>query len=217
MNPQLEIIKYGNPTREQLGIMQQVTVWDYLLPKMFEEVHCPSNISTLTHDELKELVEYQKLYNQLPEPTKKLYQQYDMDLVQAVSTQIRNSTGADISPMFQEIIADTMPLLLKLKYKHQRPRPYMLAYYYKQSIFPKTSISALSPSFPSGHIFQLTLLVETLGNKQPKLYDQLHTILSDNYEHRLFYGVHYPSDLDAARTLAMMIITSKEWTKKYNI
>jgi hypothetical protein len=217
MNPQLEVITYGNPTREQLEKMQQATPYDYLLPIMFDNTHCPSNISTLTHDELKELVQYQQHYNFLPESTKRRYEAYDKDLSQATANYIYNKTGINIKEAFDEMIQETKPVLLKLKYKFQRPRPYQLAWHFKQSIFPIFSLTANSPSFPSGHIFQLTLLTETMGNIHPSIYDHLKHLMSEVCEQRLFYGLHYPSDCDAAQQLAKTITRSKEWTKKYNI
>jgi hypothetical protein len=217
MNQSLEDVIYGNPTSEHLEILQMQTPYDYLLPKIFETV-CPSNISTLTQDELDVLVEYQKQFNYLPKSTIKRYEAYDNDLIKSAANFIYNRhNGYDLRELFNEIITSTKPILLKLKYKYQRPRPYVLAAHYKKSVFPVNTITAISPSFPSGHVFQMALLVETLGSMEPIMYNDLQNLMIDISEQRLFYRLHYPSDNDVAMQFAKIICQSKEWTKKYNI
>lgn len=216
MKQLLEEVVYGNPTREQIEQLQKPTQFDYLLPSMFE-VTCPSNISTLTQDELRAIVDYQKQYNYLPESVKKRYQAYDDDIGRAIVNFIYNKHQIDITEMVKQIFIDTLPIILKLKYKFQRPRPFQLGYYYKQSIFPVQTLTAISPSFPSGHVFHVALVAETLGNVYPKTYQDMSKLLSDVIEQRLFYGLHYPSDCDRAVDFAKTIVRSKEWIAKYNI
>lgn len=216
MKDWLEKIVYGNPTSDQLELMQKVSEYDYLLPEMFE-APCPSNISTLTQDELVAIVEYQKQYNYLQPAVKKRYMAYDADLVKSVANFVYNRFGIDITELFQNIVDETKPILLKLKYHFQRPRPYVLAQYYRQSVFPILTPSAISPSFPSGHVFQMALLTETLGSAEPRTYNDLNNLLLDICEQRLFYRLHYPSDNDTAILFAKKIVQSKEWTTKYNI
>lgn len=216
MNQSVEQVVYGNPTREQLELMQRATPYDYLLPKMFETLF-PSNISTFVQDEIKTLIEYQKEYNFLSDNVKKRYAAYDYNLSKAINNYVANRYNFDASNVIDEIVRSTLPIILKLKFKYQRPRPFTLAYYYKQSLFPLLTESAVSPSFPSGHAFQATLIQETLGNQYPEIYNDLKKLTSDICEQRLFYGVHYPSDLDNGVMFAKMITQSKEWTQKFNI
>lgn len=217
MNQWLEKVIHGNPTSEQLALIQTATPYDYLLPKFFEVI-APSNISTLAHDELDTLVEYQKQYNLLPKSTKARYTAYESNLVQSVANYIYNRhNGYDLSALFEEIIQDTEPMLLKLKYKYQRPRPHVLAAYLKKSVFPDSTANSKSPSLPTGHVFFMTLLTETLGSIEPTMFDDLSKLLIDISEQRLFYRLNYPSDNDIAMDFARRITHSKEWTHKYNI
>jgi len=216
MNNSLEEIKFGNPTRDQLEYLQKACEYDYLLPEMFKH-NFPSNISTHTQDELHVLVEYQKEFNSLPDSTKKRYVKYDQELSTSIINYVYNLYRWDITDIVLEIIQSTMPVLLKLKYKFQRPRPYQLALSYKKSLFPMQSLSANNPSFPSGHSFQANLIADTLSSIEPKLYNDMKKIVLDINEQRLFYGVHYPSDIDSAKTFADYILKSKEWTTKFNI
>jgi hypothetical protein len=216
MKHSLEEIIYGNPTRDQLEYLQKKSEYDSLLPEMFQ-ITCPSNVSTLTQDELKALVEYQKEYNYLPEAVKKRYSKYDSELDKSIINYVYNLWRWDITDLVEDIMESTKPLLLKLKYKYQRPRPYQLAYEYKQSVFPIITSSALSPSFPSGHSFQAQIIANTISSINPKVHNDMNKLVLDVNEQRLFYGVHYPSDIDNAKTFAQILTTSKEWTTKYNI
>ena len=216
MKQALEEVVYGNPTREQLELLQKKSQYDYLLPEMFE-AEPPSNISTLTQDELRALVDYQKQYNFLPENIKKRYQAYDDDMCKAIVNFIYNNHNVDVTELVQSIFTDTLTIILKLKYKFQRPRPFQLGFYYKQSIFPVQTLTAISPSYPSGHVMQVALVAQTLGNLYPKTYQDLSRLLTDVIEQRLFYGLHYPSDCDRAVDFAKTIVKSKEWITKYNI
>lgn len=217
MKPSLEEIIYGNPLTNQLELLQKACPYDHLLPKMFETI-CPSNISTLTQDELDTLVDYQMHYNMLHKSTLTRYAAYDQDLIKSVGNFFYNRyNGYDVRELFQGIVDDTKPLLLKLKYKFQRPRPHVMAAYFKKSVFPVETLTALSPSFPSGHVFQMALLTETLGSMQPSMYNDLSNLLIDVCEQRLFYRLHYPSDNDIAIQFAKTVANSKEWTTKYNI
>jgi hypothetical protein len=123
----------------------------------------------------------------------------------------------DATELVNEIINWTKPFLLKVKYKYQRPRPYQLACYYKTSLFPRKSVSADTPSYPSGHTFQMHLIQETIGSMYPQVYSDLTKLTKEVNEQRLYYGLHFPSDVDFAKQCADKVLKSKTWTTKYNI
>ena len=103
MNQSVEQVVYGNPTREQLELMQRVTPYDYLLPKMFETLF-PSNISTFVQDEIKTLIEYQKEYNFLSDSVKKRYAAYDYNLPKAINNYVANRYNFDATNIIDEIV-----------------------------------------------------------------------------------------------------------------
>lgn len=216
MKQWLEELHFGNPTRAEVELLQQKTAYDYLLPDMFKASY-PSNISTTVQDELDVLIEYQKQYRILPKSVKQRYEFYDKNLEQAIANYVYNKCGIDVKDMLQEMFTETIPLILKLKYKFQRPRPYQVAEYYKKSVFPMLTETAINPSYPSGHVMQVAMFVHTFGNIHPRTYNDLKQLQIDVCEQRLFYGVHFPSDCDAAIEFAKIITSSKEWTSKYNI
>ncbi len=220
MNQAIDVVVYGNPNYLQLPLIQTKTDLDDLLPSIFE-TNCPKNFSQLVKDELAILQEYQSNFNTLTESTQKRYVLYDKDLAKVVKNSLALTTmpheEIDLNSLVDEIIEYTKPLLLKIKYKYNRPRPQVLANYYRTSLFPRISVSADTPAFPSGHTFQMELIKETIGALYPQSYRGLSLLADDVNEQRLYYGLHYPSDIDFAKLCAKKILSSKAWTTKYRI
>jgi len=220
MNQTIDVVVYGNPNYVQLPLMQTKTDLDYLLLSIFE-TNCPKNYSQSVKDELAILVEYQSNFNTLSDSTQKRFALYDKDLAKVVKNSLAITTmpheEIDLNSLVDEIIDYTKPLLLKIKYKYNRPRPQVLANYYRASLFPKISVSADTPAFPSGHTFQMELIKETIGALYPQTYRGLSLLADDVNEQRLYYGLHFPSDIDFAKLCAQKILSSKAWTTKYRI
>lgn len=210
-------LEYGNPTQEELLLIKKETYLDVLFPDLCY-YSFPSNSSDATVEELNNIVEClsavkgklefenrYKIYDRsLPTYFKELLKRHDKKV-------------EEIDFIVDSIIEDSLPLILKLKYYHQRPRPYQLAHYYKLKLFPYKGLSNHSPSFPSGHSFQAKLLTEVIGNKFPELYSQMQKILDDINYSRLYLGFHYQSDIDAGIFCANEVLKLQEFKSKYNI
>jgi hypothetical protein len=123
----------------------------------------------------------------------------------------------EITELVTSIIEDTKPLLLRLKFHFQRPRPYQLAEYYKLKLFPYSSHSDKSPSFPSGHAFEGRILTEVIGNRYPELYSLMVNLFQDICYSRVYLGLHYQSDIDVAIFCAEKVLDCKEFKKKYKL
>jgi hypothetical protein len=135
MKQAVDEVVFGNPSFEEITLVQSTTVFDSLLPDIFN-TPCPINTSTMVQDELRVLVEYQKEFKNLTESKTKRFAYYDHNLANAVINFLKNYE-LDATELVNEIINWTKPFLLKVKYKYQRPRPYQLACYYKTSLFPR--------------------------------------------------------------------------------
>jgi len=216
MKQWLDELTYGNPSRDQVEPLSNKSEFDSLLPTIFEK-ECPKNSSEATEDELKVLVEYQKNYSTLPKSVRDRFASYDKDVIGAVIMFLNKRHGFDMEELIGEMIKSTIPLLYKVKYKYQRPRPYQLSQHLKHSVFPMFSFSSDTPSFPSGHAFQMRIITNTVGSIHPTTYQDLKKLSYEVNEQRLFYGLHYPSDIDFANYMADLLTTSKEWTTKYKI
>jgi len=89
MKQAVDEVVFGNPSFEQITLVQSATEFDFLLPEIFKTV-CPINTSTLVQDELKVLVEYQKDFKSLTESKIKRFTYYDYNLSNVVINFLKN-------------------------------------------------------------------------------------------------------------------------------
>jgi hypothetical protein len=166
---------------------------------------------------LNQLVDYIEELKK-DEQALKRYRAYDMSLTrvfaQVIMEQNLGEKGADI---VDKLLDETLPLLIKLKFYFQRPRPYQLAEHYKLKLFPFDSKSADSPSYPSGHALQSKLICHVLGNHFPEKFDYFERLAKDIEYSRLYMGIHYQSDVDYSLYIAEVIIRDKDFKAKYGL
>ena len=214
---ELDDITYGNPNTIQLKFLQENNYLDVL----FEELSTysfPSNSSEATKEELNEIVDAIKTLEGKDEYIKR-YQSYDKSLSGYFKHGLIKG-GEDekkVTELIDSIIKDTLPLLTKLKFNFQRPRPYQLAEYYKLKLFPFPTLSSDSPSFPSGHAYQSRILTEVIGNHYPKTYAFMQKVFNDICYSRLYMGVHYQSDIDVAIFCADKVLANADFKKKFKL
>jgi acid phosphatase (class A) len=86
-----------------------------------------------------------------------------------------------------------------LKKKFQRPRPYQ----FDSTLHPVCALTAEPSSYPSGHALSGYLLAFSLVEMVPEKSQQI-LARADNYAHnRIVCGVHYSSDVEASRRIAL--------------
>lgn len=213
----IDQITYGTPTMEQFHKINKQTYLDALYPELIKYGY-PKNSSEATREELNQLVKYT---NDLEHDSdwKKRYLVYDRALLKYFKEGLTEDVAIlnKINELVDSVIADSEPLLLKLKYHFNRPRPRQLASALKLKLFPFTSFSDNSPSFPSGHAFQSRLLLEVIGNAYPKSYNSLKKLHEDICYSRLYMGLHYQSDTDVAIFCAEKVIEDREFKIKYSL
>ncbi|HYE67584.1 MAG TPA: phosphatase PAP2 family protein [Anaerovoracaceae bacterium] len=174
----------------------------------------PKNGSTGTKRELDLLVEYSN-----SDKGDDFRDIYDKQLIPHLQ-QIFIEAGAnaeEVKVVSENVVTDIYPVITKLKYYFQRPRPFQLACYYKLNLFPKYSHYVSSPSYPSGHTTMAAVVCEVLGNRFPEMYGLVKGLVTDISESRLYMGVHYPSDNDRALMLMREIISHPVFRAKYEL
>jgi hypothetical protein len=213
----IDEISYGNPNIEQLKYLSTNNYLDVLLEDLYTYTF-PKNSSEATQEELNEIVSYINTLKGKDDYIDR-YIIYDKYLQRYFTDGlIKGGENEDeVKKIITDIIEDTKPLLNKLKFKFQRPRPYQLAHYYKLKLFPFKSISADSPSFPSGHAFQSRLLTEVIGNLYPKTYSFMQDVFKDICYSRVYLGLHYQSDIDVGIFCADKVLKNKEFKEKYKL
>jgi hypothetical protein len=212
----LNNITFGNPTIEQKKYLDENCIVDDLFLKLKDEQY-PLNDSELVKEELNELVDLTEMLNE-PENNSYLtrYKSYDRSLSQSIITAFKQK-GIDVEKLTLDVIKDIRPLLIRLKYFYQRPRPKQIAQYYKLSMFPYNSFSADSPSYPSGHTLESYVVLNVIGNNFPNEYEFCQRMIDDIASSRLYLGLHYQTDNEFSVKIGEEILKHKSFTEKYEI
>ena len=216
MKSWLNEVTYGNPNDIYLPYLKSGGEYESLYEGL-KNYPFPPNDSEATKDEIRELLAYQNNDNQKNEKIINRYIMYDDDLSSILKRYCVEKIGENEDELIDSIIESSKSLIAKLKFHYQRPRPYQLAQYLRARLFPSASMSALNPSYPSGHTIQAKLVCTVLGNKYVEHNDYLQKLANDIEISRLFLGLHFPSDNDFGNIVADKILTHKDFTKKYGI
>jgi hypothetical protein len=213
----LDSITWGNPFQKHLPYLEEnKSSLEKHIPQLINFTF-PKNSSKGTREELNQLVDYIEELKK-DEQAFKRYKVYDASLTrvfaQVIMEQNLGEKGADL---VDKLLDDTLPLLIKLKFYFQRPRPYQLAEHYKLKLFPFENKSGDSPSYPSGHALQSKLICHVLGNHFPDKFDYFERLAKDIEYSRLYMGIHYQSDVDYSLYIAEVIIRDKDFKAKYGL
>ena len=98
------------------------------------------------------------------------------------------------------------PIVMNLKWLHNRPRPYQLGPKYGMEIKYIRTDTHDTPAYPSGHTAYGNLVALILSEKYTKYSKNFQAFAIQTGEARVLQGVHYPSDNDASFKL-----TNKIW------
>ena len=105
----------------------------------------------------------------------------------------------------QALAKASVPLLLALKFRYNRPRPSALAFMYGVDLVPFASKTADSPSYPSGHAFQAYLAAAVLARLRPQDAAELYGLAARVAQSRINLGLHFPSDVEYGQALAQSV------------
>lgn len=94
----------------------------------------------------------------------------------------------------KKLLKQTSPIILKLKYHYNRPRPEQLAKEMGLKFHSEPLDSSRTPSYPSGHSAQGRFVGRYLSELYPKHQSELMKLGNEIGTGRLVAKVHYPSD-----------------------
>lgn len=205
-------IVFGNPCANDMRLMKTETYLDRLLPELYT-LTPPKNSSASTKGELEDLVRFTQSKREIQNNL------YDEALMVYIKDYFVKG-GADpayIDDIIKRVADDCYPIIVKLKFYFNRPRPHQLAHYLDVKLFPDFSYFTNSPSYPSCHTTLTTITCEVLGNHFPETYSTMQRLIDDVMGSRLYLGVHYPSDNDIARVIAKKIIGNPEFMARFKL
>lgn len=172
----------------------------------------PANSSAQTRAELDYLLELQ--HNRTPEDIRSsLYMSNVFQTSDDIGRLIGYWTGPEKLPLtdslFASIAQDGNYFLWSLKFKYNRPRPFMLE--------PKIHDleESFAASWPGGHVTYAYIYAYIYQELAPEFTD-LFTSNAYAMEHaREIIGVHYPSDNEGARIFARQLVNLLLKNKKF--
>ena len=204
---------FGNPTIDIAPLLKKETYLDTLLGELQSFAPPPNANST---EELQNIINCTQLLSQNNNVLDR-YLYYDTNFEEYISNSLTKVGIEETIDFIKEIKEDIKPLLVKVKFHYQRIRPRTLATYFNLPLFPYTSYSADTPSYPSGHAFQSKVYCMVLGNKYPKYWRPLQDLADDIIKSRIYLGLHYQSDCDFAHYMADSVLNHPDFKKKYKL
>lgn len=146
----------------------------------------PKNASLTTNFELN----YLQSLPQLPEKV----EYYDN--IKRVFKDVCMENGIEYPKnLVKSLIKESKPIITKLKYHYNRPRPYVLAKQYNINLDVVDMDSTDSPSYPSGHTIQAWLVGYVLSTKNNIGNDSFYRAANNISWSRMIGRVHFPSDV----------------------
>jgi len=178
---------------------------DYqLLNCKFEEAPVKSFPANSSFEVAKELEFLQELRAQHPNPTE-LEEKYDDDFLWAVKKMIKDAGYEWNKDFFNRILDEAGSIAIRLKYKYNRPRPYQVAAAKCILLAADESDTAKTPSFPSGHALQSTLVAMVVGKLYPELSQSALELAEDVMLSRMVGGHHFPSDIQYGKEIGQWL------------
>ena len=187
----LDDLGYGSlTTDEEALLLTSSPAFPANVLAFIPQVPCPENSSEETRRELAHLLKLQHTARPY------LAQQVTMTDENAMATLEAYCAkhGLDASGVLP-LIRAARPVLLQLKRLYDRPRPYQLAAHLEPGFHPMPSVTAHTPSYPSGHSAQAVFVALLLSGLYPEHREAFMALAQEVGTHRMVGGYHFPSDV----------------------
>lgn len=210
-------LRYGNLTKElqsQLDVKNIFT--EYLSDFTFIEYpnYFESSEEIVNIIKTQETAEKSEKWNSI----KAFCDMWDEDIMNALK---KTLTRLDI-PYDNEyilylttIVEDLGALVIQLKNHYQRPRPFQVAFYTEQSLYPYDSLSGQSPAYPSGHATQALFVFNVIAYHYEDKKEELLKIAKQVADSRIIMGIHYPSDNAFGFKIVEELMLKEDIREKY--
>lgn len=182
---------------KKYNVSEDFTVdWKDSLPKP------PVNSSKITHSELLYLSE---LTENISVAQKALVELVDKEPLDLFEKTIRNNNLKVDKEGFKKLWKVSRPVVMRLKYLFNRPRPEQLAPYFGLKVNVIETSTHHTPAYPSGHTCYTAMAAHLFSAQYPEFSNEFFSQPGIAGYARCLQGVHYPSDNDAAMTISSVI------------
>ena len=196
ISEQVKNMKYTDKPRTW-KVSKQVTIgWDDVLPDP------PQNNSETTKKELVYLSNLTRSRSSSQVDLIKLVDEEPNDLFHQTLKKLNLEFPKEIFDKSWNILK---PIILNLKHRHNRPRPYQLSEKYGIEINLFDSKTAQTPAYPSGHTAYAAFAGSMLATLYPQHTSEFYELINLAGRARILQGVHYPSDNDASMVIASVL------------
>ena len=159
----------------------------------------PANDSDTTKYEIKMIKQLGKEMNN------ERQDQINNELYFKNSLRYYDITDNDKDKILYLITNEIDPIIMKLKEKYNRVRPYRL----DTTIKPTIDLPG-HPAYPSGHATQMYFISKLLSKKYPDKSDKYDEIAYKIAKNREYAGVHYESDTKYGKEIAKILVERYE-------
>lgn len=210
-------LRYGNLTKELQAKMQVENIFTkYVGDFSFDEY--PNYADSA--DEVVKIIQVQQNAEQSKnwEASKQFCLLWDEDFINAFEVSLKRLNipyDQEYLDYIYQISEDIGALIIQLKSHYQRPRPFQLALYTNQSLYPYNSISAQSPSYPSGHTTQAFFILSVIASHYEEKKDELMKLAKQIADSRVVLGLHYPSDNKFGFEIVSQLILKNDIKEMY--
>jgi acid phosphatase (class A) len=209
---EIDEMLFGVPSEDDREAMErELDIIELNVDTDIKLVSPPKNTSSQVKEELKTIID---LHLQTKEETEnfefdiaKPAKVQDLDILKSFLLLAEDLGLSDeiTRENLRPILKDTRMIVMNLKYKFNRPRPFQLMDFHNVEFEPADFKSSKTPAYPSGHSFQGTLIAMILSQIFP-LYSEKFMKLGESIgDNRVIFGVHYPSDNYAGIELAKQV------------
>ena len=210
-------LRYGNLTKELQAKMQVENIFTkYLGEFSFDEYPNYSDSA----EEVMKIIQIQQNAEQSEkwEAIKEFSLLWDEDIFNAFEVSLKRLNIPYDEEYLQYIYTmseDIGALIIQLKNHYQRPRPFQLALYTNQNLHPHDSVSAQSPSYPSGHAVQAFFILSVIAFHYEDKKDELMKLAKQIADSRIILGLHYPSDNNFGLEVVNELLLKDDIKEKY--
>ena len=169
--------------KHELSVLNNITPRGYIILKQIPQIPFPSNTSNITKNEINNI----KILNKKRTLSQQKEIVNELSLFGIIDKFSINKQ--EYNSLLKFISKSVDPIILNLKKKYNRVRPYRLDTSITPSIKPPKH-----PSYPSGHSTQSFTIAYLLSEKYPEKKDHFIKTAYSIAKNREYAGVHYSSD-----------------------
>lgn len=192
--------RFGDPTPEHLRVMRDT-------PTRFHGALSGISVPPPIQDDATFRQEMKTLLRHVasPELDPEFCESVDQDMTPAIIQFARKNGAEASSEEIDDLIDDLKPVIMRLKYKFNTPRPWQVSPAIGMPLRRFVSESSQTPSYPSGHAIQAAAACTLLGERHPAAARDMDRLARTIGLSRLELGVHFPMDVFAGLKLGREI------------